>query len=237
MRLMGMYEVSANVPNMTQAATKYNFSNFSWSSITIKNYTSDAGVKLMDISSIGTSPSDGLTVTITLHVSSEKVNGTYSGPWGFKWDLDMNGPTWSLSPPSQSSMRIVQVYFNSLGGSNTQNSSSLMQGPTQLGWAPTVLVDGVPSNLTFAANETRFVNLSPSFASVSKELNHDSALDLACTKQVVAFDIPYWNTSMNWDPSVAIDNGLATTMYQNYVDGSSSTPTTSAASAGAKARM
>ena len=222
LRFWGMYESNSTYPMMTDFGNRYYFPSMNWSDITFSSMNV-SGSQLITISSSATA-SDGLIFTINVHAQTDSANASVPTGFGLKYDIHINGsPTYKMKPATASSWNFIKTRHNSMSSSESDNSAkgnNVTQGAAYFSWDKTILLDGVNTTLVSNLNETKFN--SSLFTNVTEKSSRDGKLDsYTPSKAAVSFQIPYFTSSMIWDPSIGVSDSVAASDYSSSNTGTS----------------
>ncbi|KAJ3319953.1 hypothetical protein HDV06_005771 [Boothiomyces sp. JEL0866] len=225
-RLVGLYEVNANHSYFwNTTGTKYPFRTWTWGDISVKWVNDTNSNATLYLNSVGTPSGQYSTphVNLTVVISADTynlTNGITIMPTGLKYNLDIIGAvSYSLSPPTSSSWKLVKRIFSSFQNATFTNAG-LSDGGNMgsLVWTNNVTIDSQPSTVSFDGG----INVVPSLAiAPADNTERDDHLDFECAKSLAVYSIPYFTQSFNWDPSIFVDESNAISAYTQGTSSSS----------------
>lgn len=163
---------------------------------------------MLTITTTGTS-ADQLTLKLTLNVAPEASNTTtgYVTPNGFKYTIEILGdPLYKLTPATNSSWILIKSIFTS-SDNGTAEGHAIDHGAGRFDWSEGVVTDSRNTTIKFKGLDLNI----PSFSEASSrgDENKDNSLDGKCNLQLAGFEIPYFQNSFVWDPTIFVDDVAA----------------------------
>lgn len=218
-RFIGLSEVNATLPSANNLrGMKYLFRDFRWSpfalqqNVPIPNANDTLATKFV-LSSVGTHP-QGLAMNLSVDVVTEPFtvgNRSMLRPTDLKYTVAFTGaPRYNLEPATNSSWKLVHIVSAKTNNPQVSNGT-LNDGPSRFTWISDVLADNVTRSITVDGLNSTMSTWNPSEARLRQPGNRtrDDDVDDAQVSRFMSFNLPHFNNSLVWDPSIGINESVA----------------------------